>query len=325
MRHYIRHVLPKIDRLSDHQQSSDLLTSEESPYRPTARPPSSDDAESTYSIPNFLGSEDDEVSDSEEVLSADDDSGEEDEVLDASAEPTSPSQAHDQHQTTDSLGSAVSTSTLSLHPENRKTGLSLRCRLPPAMDLKAIQDLILSPSRRERSWETEAPSGLRPTPSTSGVSSHVRRQSFHQSAIRPHKFTASNVALLTPMVRAHDHGGPSTVTADLQAIFHDLITTPSELRTTVYTQGDDDDDEDDDDQNGHDVSPNQQHLRTYNFSDLNRQLHHQQTISSTNTSIPIHSPTSSLPVHNHSKLPSDDHYIPPTPDFAFQTPGYGFF
>ncbi|KAI7951699.1 hypothetical protein MJO28_007383 [Puccinia striiformis f. sp. tritici] len=414
MRHYIRHVLPKIDRLSDHQQSSDLLTSEESPYRPTARPPSSDDAESTYSsedpyqgavdreisrdahlvndmsqtikqtlpptpaVPNFLGSEDDEVSDSEEVLSADDDSGEEDEVLDASAEPTSPSQAHDQHQTTDSLGSAVSTSTLSLHPENRKTGLSLRCRLPPAMDLKAIQDLILSPSRRERSWETEAPSGLRsptslkedsrrmsesnstcsfsrrtslqpapmvsiqsnassrvlptsPTdqqdqpPSTSGVSSHVRRQSFHQSAIRPHKFTASNVALLTPMVRAHDHGGPSTVTADLQAIFHDLITTPSELRTTVYTQGDDDDDEDDDDQNGHDVSPNQQHLRTYNFSDLNRQLHHQQTISSTNTSIPIHSPTSSLPVHNHSKLPSDDHYIPPTPDFAFQTPGYGFF
>ncbi|POW13315.1 hypothetical protein PSTT_03824, partial [Puccinia striiformis] len=381
MRHYIRHVLPKIDRLSDHQPSSDLLTSEESHHRPPARPPSSDNAESIYAsgdpnqgavdreisrdahlvddmsqtikqtlpptpaVPNLHGSEEDEVSDSEEVLSADDDSGEEDEVLDAAAESTVPSQVHEQQQTTDSLGSAVTTSSASRHPENRKTGLSLRGRLPPAMDLEAIQNLILSTPRHERSPETEGPSGIRsrvsPTsstdqqqdqqpPSPPGVSSHVRRQSSHQSGIRSHKYTTSNVALLTPMVRAHDHGGPSTVTADLQAIFHDLITTPSELKTTVYTQGDDDDHHH---LNGLVDGPsNQEYFRTYEKSspDLNRQLnhHHQRIISSTDTVTPTHSLSTSPVPDDNNRLPdnplTDDLSAPPSPDFAFQTPGYGF-
>ncbi|KAI7952507.1 hypothetical protein MJO29_008138 [Puccinia striiformis f. sp. tritici] len=421
MRHYIRHVLPKIDRLSDHQPSSDLLTSEESHHRPPARPPSSDDAESIYAsgdpnqgavdreisrdahlvddmsqtikqtlpptpaVPNLHGSEEDEVSDSEEVLSADDDSGEEDEVLDAAAESTVPSQVHEQQQTTDSLGSAVTTSSASRHPENRKTGLSLRGRLPPAMDLEAIQNLILSTPRHERSPETEGPSGIRsptslkedlrrmsesnstgssprrtslqpapmvaiqstassrvsPTsstdqqqdqqpPSPPGVSSHVRRQSSHQSGIRSHKYTTSNVALLTPMVRAHDHGGPSTVTADLQAIFHDLITTPSELKTTVYTQGDDDDHHH---LNGLVDGPsNQEYFRAYEKSspDLNRQLnhHHQRIISSTDTVTPTHSLSTSPVPDDNNRLPdnplTDDLSAPPSPDFAFQTPGYGF-
>ncbi|WAQ87455.1 hypothetical protein PtA15_8A359 [Puccinia triticina] len=84
----------------------------------------------------------DEASDSEEVLSADEDSGEEDEVLDASAEAAGPSQAHEQ-QPTDPLAS----------------------------------------------------------------------------------------------------GSDTTVNADLQAIFHNLITTPSELKTTVYTQSDDEEED----------------------------------------------------------------------------------
>ncbi|KAI9606416.1 hypothetical protein KEM48_001781 [Puccinia striiformis f. sp. tritici PST-130] len=294
----------------------------------------------TPAVPNLHGSEEDEVSDSEEVLSADDDSGEEDEVLDAAAESTVPSQVHEQQQTTDSLGSAVTTST---------------------MDLEAIQNLILSTPRHERSPETEGPSGIRsptslkedlrrmsesnstgssprrtslqPAPMVSiqshAISSHVRRQSSHQSGIRSHKYTTSNVALLTPMVRAHDHGGPSTVTADLQAIFHDLITTPSELKTTVYTQGDDDDHHH---LNGLVDGPsNQEYFRAYEKSspDLNRQLnhHHQRIISSTDTVTPTHSLSTSPVPDDNNRLPdnplTDDLSAPPSPDFAFQTPGYG--
>ncbi|WAR54026.1 hypothetical protein PtB15_3B536 [Puccinia triticina] len=62
------------------------------------------------------------------------------------------------------------------------------------------------------------------------------RHSAHQAGTRPpdNRPTASNVALFSPMVRAHSHGGPATVNADLQAISHNLIITPSELNTLVY-------------------------------------------------------------------------------------------
>ncbi|POW15440.1 hypothetical protein PSHT_07072 [Puccinia striiformis] len=416
MRHYIRHVLPKIDRLSDHQPSSDLLTSEESHHRPPARPPSSDNAESIYAsgdpnqgavdreisrdahlvddmsqtikqtlpptpaVPNLHGSEEDEVSDSEEVLSADDDSGEEDEVLDAAAESTVPSQVHEQQQTTDSLGSAVTTSSASRHPENRKTGLSLRGRLPPAMDLEAIQNLILSTPRHERSPETEGPSGIRSPTSlkedlrrmseSNSTGSSPRRTSLQPAPMvrfqstrvresRPHHPPINNKTNNLPRHRESramcEDKAPIKAASDLINIppltwpysllwsghmimvGHQLssshLSRPHHhsVRTQnyVYTQGDDDDHH----LNGLVDGPsNQEYFRAYEKSspDLNRQLnhHHQRIISSTDTVTPTHSLSTSPVPDDNNRLPdnplTDDLSAPPSPDFAFQTPGYGF-
>ncbi|OAV98226.1 hypothetical protein PTTG_00290 [Puccinia triticina 1-1 BBBD Race 1] len=445
MRNYIRHVLPKMSRQSAHSSHTAVADT----YRPRVRSPSDDDPSiyangdpnqgavdreisrdahlvddmsqtikqtlpPTPAVPNLLGSEDDEASDSEEVLSADEDSGEEDEVLDASAEAAGPSQAHEQ-QPTDPLASGSdslapssssnlrrSSSTLSLSrtAENRKSGLSLRGRLPPAMDIETIQNLILSTPRHEvppdtAAETTEESSGYRsPTslkedlrrlsvsnstassprrtslqpapmipihsnassrvslgssseqPTSPGGANHARRNSAHQAGSRPthsRKYTASNVALLTPMVRAHDHGGPATVNADLQAIFHNLITTPSELKTTVYTQSDDEEEDQEtyfqpfnplrtnlhpDQQN----LQQQQHVRsaspadTVTASDNVPAAHlpsnHRSTLNASR------SPPDQSPLIDRNQLVADDSESddlpPPSPEFAFQTPGYGF-
>ncbi|PLW50168.1 hypothetical protein PCASD_01867 [Puccinia coronata f. sp. avenae] len=364
----------------------------------------------TPAVPNLLGSADDEVSDGEEVLSGDDDSDGEDEVLDASATPVSPSAVPEQHQPTDSpasrvdsrpdslsldIGRSASSVSLSRLSENRKSGLSLRGRLPPAMDIETIQNLIMqtplqevpppeaggagessgyrSPTSlkedlRRLSVGTSACSSprrtsLQPAPmlpihsnASSRVSIHspseqasppgsqhhqpARTPGGHQSVGRPthsRKYTASNVALLTPMVRTHhDPSGSGTVNADLQAIFHQLITTPSELRTTVYTQGDDEDDEQEkaSEANGEYFRP------ANNPGPSHHHYHrHQRLPSSTNTLTPGHHASSSSvspsrhssrasPVDDPNTLIDQNQLVedppPPSPEFAFQTPGYGF-
>ncbi|KAA1095837.1 hypothetical protein PGTUg99_033467 [Puccinia graminis f. sp. tritici] len=455
MRNYIRHVLPRMTRRAG-QPSETVI---EETYRPPTRSPSEDDDQSIYAngdpnqgavdreisrdahlvddmsqtiqqtlpptpaVPNLLGSEEDEVSDSEEVLSADEESGEEDEVLDASAEQAGPTLAHEQELTnpfasgSDSLAPSSSVnlprsaSNLSLSRaagEKRKVGLSLRGRLPPAMDIETIQNLILSTPHHEfppesvASSTVEEPSdyqsptslkedlrklnvshstassprrtSLQPAPmipihsnagprasssdqpASPGESHHVRRHSAYQTATRPthsRKYTASNVALLTPMVRAHDHGGPETVNADVQAIFHNLITTPSELRTTVYTQGDDEDEEQDTYFRNFNSSSSQPQFHSHHHHHHHQQQQQQKeeeegggspgsvkTPTRTENSAPsinqlnsaIHPASSSS---DHLPLPSDHNQLvnesedlddqpPPSPEFAFQTPGYGF-
>ncbi|OAV95272.1 hypothetical protein PTTG_26697 [Puccinia triticina 1-1 BBBD Race 1] len=112
-----------------------------------------------------------------------------------------------------------------------------------------MPQLLITWSRRTLSRynrgtaSTSLKENLRRLSVSSVTVSSPRRTCLQPASMTPiHSYaslrTASNVALLTPMVRAHNHGGPATVNAALQAIFHNLITTPSELNTLVYTQSD---------------------------------------------------------------------------------------
>ncbi|KNZ49980.1 uncharacterized protein VP01_465g3 [Puccinia sorghi] len=426
MRNYIRHVLPKMERHSDQSFNSPAQET----YRPPTRSPSDDDQSiyasgdpnqgavdreisrdahlvddmsqtikqtlpPTPAVPNLLGPEDEEVSDSEEVLSADEDTYSEDEALDASVKPVGPSPVTERPPT-DAQSLAPSSSSLDLRSsasnlslprlaENRKSNLSLRGRLPPAMDIETIQNLLMNTPLHEgpllESTEVGESSGGNRSPtsltgsirrmsgSNSGCSStrrtslqsgpitsantssrvsvnpvteahsppgsqHVRTPTAHQAAVRPshsRKYTASNVALLTPMVRAHDHGGPTRVNADLRAIVHELITTPSDLRTTVYTQGDDEEDESTSANGGgyFRSSSNSAHQRSLSSNNLLASSLLPASVVPHSRGSSRHGSISSLvdlpsAVVEENQFTNDPSNPPTPPEYAFQTPGYGF-
>ncbi|CAH7687214.1 acetyl-hydrolase [Phakopsora pachyrhizi] len=212
-------------------------------------------------------------------------------------------------------------------------GSSLRGRLAPAMDLETIKNLLLSNSASPDNADKDLSSEGQPTsPSQLDDSdSKSARPSLAQSifgtggnepsescatadGLSPTdyprqslsigtppakrtaglKFTTTSESLIAPLTRAQKGSHP-----DLNAIVEELIETPSELKTTVYRQGDEPD------------SDRDYFLRRPSNDDSYEEQKRPSTGGLKDTD-------------RDEELAEYEEQHVPVADFAFQTPGYGF-
>lgn len=271
----------------------------------------------TTTAPQLPGIRPDVSSDSDEHLSSTDDTDEEplpfQSGMPASAVPSSDVASPHGSPTLSARATGKSSNTPSATGSH---GLSLRGRLPPAMDLQTIRDMLLTRSnrqstpfqkpalneqhvgtrpRRRRSDITHlsistmsipdvkppASASVTPTATRSG---HVRRHTTVANAAGFLKYSASQSDLLTPQIVRE------TGRSEARELVTELIQTPSHLLTTVYRQND---------------APDS---AEYFWSEGTNAVGQGQELRS-------------LDPEEELEEVAD---LPPVADFAFQTPGYGF-